>query len=194
MDMANFCADAGIDVEAVAKEIYSPDGLSEATRESLNTAFGKWQVDAYLSGLEAKNAQTMAQFKTDQEAATKAAEDAWNATMEIMGGEDRWDALDAYAASTLSESEIEEFNAVMKNGSLYMQQLMIKDLWSKYEAAGKPDAPVKLDLEGGDNTPPSDTSGAITQAEYLEAFRNGEYRKDPAAWDERRKAGMAKGI
>jgi len=193
-DLANFAQEKGFDVSEIATELYSKDGLSEETRNALNEAFGKWQVDTYLDGLKAKDSMTMQQFKDNQASAAKAAEEAWNDTLELMGGEDRWDALDAFAAENLSEEDIAEFNEVMEKGSLRVQKLMIADIWRQYEAAGKPDAPVKLDLETGDNSKGADSSGAVTQAEYFEAFKNGEYRKNPSEWDQRRQAGLAKGI
>jgi hypothetical protein len=193
-DLANAAAEKGIDAEAVAKELYSENGLSDETRNALNEAFGKWQVDAYLKGLDAINRENMTRFRTDAENATKAQEQAWNDTMEIMGGEDRWADMDAWAVQNLSPEDLDEFNAVMKDGTLKMQKLMIRDLYKQFEEAGKPNAPVSLDLEQGENMPAGDTKGAITQAEYFEAFKNGEYRKDPGAWDARRKAGMLKGI
>lgn len=193
-DLANAAAEKGIDVEAVTKELYSEKGLSDETRNKLNEAFGKWQVDAYLKGLDALNRENMARFKTDAENATKAQEAAWNDTIEIMGGEDRWSDMDAWAAKNLSQEDRDEFNAVMQNGTLKMQKLMIRDLWNQFEAAGKPNAPATLDLEKGENIPATNTGGAISQKEYFDAFKNGEYRKDPKGWDERRKAGMLKGI
>lgn len=192
-DMANAAAAAGLDAMEIAKELYGENGLSTETRNALNEAFGKWQVDAYLKGLDALNKQNMTQFKTDQENSQKAQEEAWNSTLEIMGGEDRWSDLDAYAAQNLSDEDLDEFNAVMKDGTIKMQQLMIKDLWSQYKAAGAPPAPATLDLEEGANATPNE-NGAITQAEYFKAFQSGEYRKDPGTWDARRKAGMQKGI
>jgi anti-sigma28 factor (negative regulator of flagellin synthesis) len=192
-DLANFAQEKGFDAQEIATEIYSKEGLSEKTRNALNEAFGKWQVDTYLDGLKAKDSMTMQQFKENQESAAKAAETAWNETLELMGG-DRWNDLDAFAAENLSEEEIAEFNEVMEKGSLRVQKLMIADIWRQYEAAGKPDAPVKLDLETGDNSKVADSSSAVTQAEYFEAFKNGEYRKNPAEWDQRRQAGLAKGI
>jgi len=193
-DLANFAQEKGFDASEIATELYSKEGLSEETRNALNEAFGKWQVDTYLDGLKAKDSMTMQQFKEGQESAAKAAEEAWNETLELMGGEDRWNDLDAFAMENLSEEEIAEFNEVMEKGTLRVQKLMIADIWRQYEAAGKPDAPVKLDLETGDNSKVADSSGAVTQAEYFEAFKNGEYRKNPAEWDQRRQAGLAKGI
>ena len=102
--------------------------------------------------------------------------------------------MDAWAAKNLSQEDMDEFNAVMQNGTLKMQKLMIRDLWNQFEAAGKPNAPATLDLEKGENIPATNTGGAISQKEYFDAFKNGKYRKDPKGWDERRKAGMLKGI
>jgi len=193
-DLANAVAEKGIDAEAITKELYSPEGLSQETRDALNEAFGKWQVDAYLKGLDALNRENIAQFKTETENNAKAQETAWNETLEIMGGEDRWADLDSFATNTLSQEDLDEFNAVMKDGTLKMQKLMIHDLWNQFESAGKPEPTASLDLEKGENIPVSDTKSAISQAEYFEAFQNGEYRKDAQAWDARRKAGMLKGI
>ena len=196
VDLANACSEKGIDIEAVTKELYSESGISQESRKALDNAFGKWQVDAYLKGLDALNKQTMQEYKVNAENATKAQEQAWNDTMEIMGGEDRWADLDAWAVGNLSQEDMDEFNTVMQNGTLKMQKLMIRDLWNQFETAGKPNAPASpaLDLEKGENIPVVGNQTAITQAEYFKAFQNGEYRKDPAAWDARRKAGMMKGI
>ena len=194
VDLANACSEKGIDIESVTKELYSESGISQESKKALDAAFGKWQVDAYLKGLDALNRETMTRFKTDTENATKAQEQAWNDTMEIMGGEDRWADLDAWAVKNLSQEDMDEFNNVMQNGTLKMQKLMIRDLWNQFETAGKPNAPASLDLEKGENIPASNANGAITQAEYFAAFKNGEYRKDPGAWDARRKVGMLKGI
>jgi hypothetical protein len=194
VDMANFAQEHGFDATEIAKEMYSPEGLSDETRAALNEAFGKWQVDTFLEGVKAKDTATMSSFKDGQAKAEAAATEAWEETLELMGGEDRWADLSGFAEQNLSEEEINEFNEVMKNGSMRMQKLMIADLWSKFDSAGKPVAPVSLDLEDGSNNPPADDNGAVTQAEYFEAFKNGEYRKDPQGWDARRQAGMAKGI
>lgn len=48
----------GLDAYAIAAELYAKDGdfsLSEETKQKLYDAFGKFAVDAYLSGLKAQN-------------------------------------------------------------------------------------------------------------------------------------------
>ena len=196
-DLANVAAERGVDIKAAAEELYSEGGLTEGTREALNEAFGKPVVDAYLKALDALNRQNISEFKASTEAATKAREAAWNDTLEIMGGEDRWADLDAFAVANLSEADLNEFNEVMKNGTIRMQKIMIRDLWNQFDSSGKPvatAAPVTLDLEKGESLPASSKGAAVSYQEYIEAFKSGEYRKDPKGWDARRRAGQAKGI
>jgi hypothetical protein len=193
-DILNFTAEKGIDAESVAKELYSETGLTETTKQSLYDAFGKWQVDTYLDALDTKNKATVGGFKAKAEAEKVAAEEAWTQTLDLMGGEDRWTDLDSYAVKNLSDDELNEFNEVMKSGSMRMQKLMIADLWGRFSEAGKPVAPAVLDLEAADNIPPSSSSSAITSEEYFAAFKSGEYRKDPKGWDAKRSEGIKKGI
>lgn len=198
VEVANFAAENGLDAKAISEELYGSTDftLGEETMNTLYEKFGKWQVDAYLGGIKAKNDALVGDHKTNTTAAEEASTKAWESTMEMMGGEDRWDDMSAYAAQNLSEGDLAEFNAVMESGSLRMQQLMIKDVWGQFDAAGAPVAPVTLDLEDGSNSgdPVGDPGGAVTAAQFKESFANGEYRKDPALWDKRRRAGMAKGI
>lgn len=196
VEVANFAGEKGIDVAAVSKELYSSEDftLSEDTLSGLYEAFGQWQVDAYLSGIKAKN-DAMSGAHTTQVATQTANEAAaWEETMVIMGGEDKWADLSAYA-STLDPAEVAEFNAVMADGSIHMQQLMIKDLFSRYTEAGAPIAPTVLDLEeGGTGGDPSGGETALSSAQYLELLRTGKYKEDPVKYDKLRRAGMAKGL
>lgn len=196
-DLANLAGEKGLDIQALSKELYSsPDfTLSQETLEGLYSTFGKWQVDAYLSGVKAKNDALVGSYRGEMEARAAEVEKAWEATMEIMGGKDRWDDMAAFASDTLSESEVEEFNHVMENGSLRMQQLMIKDLYEKFSKAGAPVAPAILDLEEGSTGGgvPGGLS-ALSSVDYLKLIATGEYKKDPAKYDALRRMGMAKGI
>lgn len=56
-DVTDSLKEKGIDAKQVAKELYSKGGkfeLSDATKQKLYDAFGKFAVDAYLSGLKAQ--------------------------------------------------------------------------------------------------------------------------------------------
>lgn len=196
-DLANMAAEKGIDAQAISKELYESEDftLSQESLDGLYDAFGKWQVDTYLSGLKAKNDAMVSSYQQDQESRTKAEESAWESTLEIMGGEDKWNDLSVYASENLSEEEMEEFNAIMENGTLKMQQLMIADLFGKFSAAGAPVAPVSLDLEGGGaSAPVVSENGPLSYQDYLELFQTGEYKNNPELYDKRRQLGMAKGL
>jgi hypothetical protein len=196
-DVANYTAELGLDAQELANELYGSEDftLSQETLDKLYAKVPKWQVDSYLSGIKAANSAMLDGHKAESEAKTQAEEAAWNATLEIMGGEDRWNDMAAFAEGNLSDEELEEFNDVMKNGTLYVQQLAIKDLWSKFDASGAPAAPAQLDLEEGDNQgSPAPLNSAVSAEEYIQAITNGEYEKDPNGWDQRRRAGMAKGL
>lgn len=196
-DLANMAGEKGIDIHAVSNELYSsPDfSLSQETLDGLYESFGKWQVDAYLEGIKAKNDAVIGSYKTTLDTNQANSEAAWTETLEIMGGEDRWSDLEAYAIENLSEEEASEFNDVMEKGSLRMQKLMIKDLYSKFNTAGAPVAPNVLNLEEGDNQgSASPLNSALTSVDYLNLLTSGEYKKDPAKYDALRRLGMSKGI
>jgi len=197
IEIANMAGEKGVDIEAVSNELYASEdfNLSEETLTGLYEAFGKFQVDTYLSHIKSSNDSMINSHKGEVETRSKNEEAAWNATMEVMGGEDRWEDLSAYASAKLDAEEIEEFNEVMDKGSLRMQQLMIKDLYGKFAAEGAPVAPVILDLEEGETGgDPGKVQSALTSDAYLDLIKTGEYKKDPAKYDALRRAGMKRGI
>lgn len=196
-DVANFCQENGVDAEALTKELYESSDfkLSEDSLGPLYEKFGKWQVDAFFDGLKAKNDATINNFKAEQATRQQQAEDAWKNTMEIMEGQDRWNDMSAWAMKNLDPSEIAEFNAVMEKGTSRVQSLMVKDMYSRYKAAGLPPAPTVLDLEEGVNDNNKEgTVQALSRAEYHKILASGEYRKDPAKYDAMRRLGMQKGL
>jgi hypothetical protein len=198
-DLVALANEKEIDIKALSEELYSSENfsLSDESLNKLYDAFGKWQVDTYLSGLKASNEVMLSEYKNQQSTKAEAEKQAWDKTIEIMGGEDRWTDLNAFAEANLSEEEIEDFNHVMKNGSIKLQELMIRDLWSKFTDSGAPLAPATNDLdleEGGSTTKTQDTTGPLSQEDYLKLFVTGEYKKNPELFDKRRQLGIAKGI
>lgn len=198
VEVANLAGEKGLDVQAMSKELYESEDftLSQESLDALKEAgIAQWQVEAYLSGIKAKNDAIINGYKQEVETKTANEQKAWEATLEVMGGEDRWNDMAAYATETLEDDELDEFNEVMEKGTLRMQQLMIKDLYNRFSQAGAPKAPVVLDLEegatGGD---PSKGSEALSAAQYLELLRTGEYKKDPDKYDYLRRLGLSKGL
>lgn len=196
VEVANLAGEKGIDIQAVSKELYDSEdfSLSEATLGTLYDAFGKFQVDTYLRSVKAGNDQAVNDYNTQVEYMNEAEKGAWEATMEVMGGEDKWDDLSAYALSNMEDDELDEFNEIMKTGTPRMQQLMIKDVYSRFKEAGAPVAPTVLDLEEGQTGGVSDGTGPLTGAEFLKLITSGEYKKDPEKYDTLRRQGLAKGI
>jgi len=199
-DLANYAGEKGVDVQALSKELYSSPEfkLSEETLNSLYEKFPKFQVDAYLSGLKAQNDVMIRDHKQGIETKTANEKAAWDATLEVMGGQDRWADVEAYALNKMDDAELNEFNDVMKNGTLRMQQLLIKDVFNRFKAEGAPVAPIKpvvLDLVEGSTGGPGVTGDtALTSAQYLALFSSGKYKENPAKYDALRRSGMNKGI
>lgn len=197
VEVANLAGEKGVDIQAVSKELYESEDftLSEATMTGLYDAFGKFQVDTYLASIKAGNDSMVSDYHKGVETKTAEAEKAWEATMEVMGGEDRWTDLESYALANMDDDELSEFNEVMENGTTRMQQLMIKDVFGRFQAAGAPIAPTVLDLEEGQTGgAPGSGDGPLSSADYLKLLTTGEYKKDPKRYDALRRQGMAKGI
>lgn len=196
-DVANFCQQNGLDAEALTKELYESENfkLSDETLQPLYEKFGKWQVDAFFDGIKAKNETILAEYKTTTE--TRAAQEkaAWDSTMEIMEGQDRWDDMASWAMKNLTPDEIEEFNLVMEKGTARVQALMIRDMYGRFKQAGSPAAPAApLELEEGMNDNNQQALQALSHADYHKLLSSGEYRKDPAKYDAMRRLGMQKGL
>ena len=196
-DIVNSLGEAGLDGKAISEELYSSEDftLTDETKEKLYEAFPKSLVDSYLAGVKASNDLFVNDSKSQAEAAEAAGTAAWESTMEVMGGEDRWDDMSSFALENLSEEDFNDFNEVMKSAPLKVQQVMIKDLFNKFEEAGKPVAPTILDLETGENNGDLSNAGdSLSYSAYQEIVTSGEYSKDPTKYDALRKAGQKKGI
>lgn len=183
----------GINVNDVVKELYTSEdfSLTDATKESLYKVFGKSMVDSYLLGLKAQNEGSM-RTHADGLAADEAANTvAWNETVEQVGGEDNWTALEAWAQTQFTDEQFKEFNSVMESGSRYAQKLAIADLMARHSAKEGDSAP---NLVTGERVPPVSKDGALDYTTYVRGFGTPAQKADPAAWDARRRAGMAQGI
>lgn len=194
----------GLDAHAIAAELYAKDGdfsLSEETKQKLYDAFGKFAVDAYLSGLKAQNEAFM--LRSENEAKEREAADVQRFTdiSKECGGEDGWNRLEEWALEALSDDELTAFNAVMQSGNQYLQMYAVRELEARRKAAQgddevtlvQPSAPA---VDASDNSP-------LSAQEYIREIsqlsqRFGRDRKAAAEaqskLDARRRAGMAKGL
>lgn len=194
----------GLDAYAIAAELYAKDGdfsLSEETKQKLYDAFGKFAVDAYLSGLKAQNEAFM--LRSENEAKEREAADVQRFTdiSKECGGEEGWNRLEEWALESLSDDELAAFNAVMQSGNQYLQMYAVRELEARRKAAQgddevtlvQPSAPA---VDASDNSP-------LSAQEYIREIsqlsqRFGRDRKAAAEaqakLDARRRAGMAKGL
>lgn len=194
----------GLDAHAIAAELYAKDGdfsLSEETKQKLYDAFGKFAVDAYLSGLKAQNEAFM--LRSENEAKEREAADVQRFTdiSKECGGEEGWNRLEEWALESLSDDELTAFNAVMQSGNQYLQMYAVRELEARRKAAQgddevtlvQPSAPA---VGASENSP-------LSAQEYIREIsqlsqRFGRDRKAAAEaqakLDARRRAGMAKGL
>lgn len=208
----------GLDVTGVVSELYGGDefGLSDETKEKLYEAFGKFSVDSYLSGLEARNDRTINQIKSESESKAQAADKAWEEVSSIVGGDEGWTALEQYADQNLSDQELEEFNEIMSMNNFTIQRLAISDLAQRAglsgdgngsgsvhpnqtgenSMAGKSNEGLQLiEAAGGDSRGSGDATPLSAQ-EYRDAYMalaENDY-EGMAKLDDRRRAGINKGL
>lgn len=183
----------GIDVNAVVTELYTSEGfvLTEATKATLDTAFGKNTVDLFLSALKSQNENTFKNHADSIAAVSQAEEAAWNETAEQIGGAENWPALEAFALATMTDTALEEFNKVMASGNRYAQKLAIGDVYSKFKTAEGDPAAVLVQADG---VPDGSEGAPLSYSAYQTLIRSGEYRKNPKLYDSLRRAGQAAGI
>lgn len=184
---------AGLDADALVKELYSSDkfDLKDETKEKLYSIYGKSIVDGYLSGIKLQNDSLVSKLAAEQSAANEANEKLWTAALEVVGGESGWESLEQFALTNLSDSELDEFNSVMSSGNQYAQRLALQDLKAKHTGI----AGTGLDgLVVGGKANAGDGIGLLSREEYIKVIQTKEYKDNPAAYDNARRAAMAQGL
>jgi len=185
-DALKMCSDKGLDASELVKELYGSEdfNFSAETREKLNESFGTFFVDAILGGLKAQQGQIITDIKAAEVA-------AFENVSSIVGGEEGWGKLEAFAA-TLPSEVTEEFNQIMQTGTPYMQRLAVSDLVGQMNGGESPVAqPLNL-IEGNDRVSSEPTM--MNAEEYRAILRTEEYKANPAKYDQMRRNGMAQGI
>jgi hypothetical protein len=133
------------------------DQLAEA-------GFNRDMVDAYLSGLQYKQAQDTA-LSVKEVAAIK----------QSLGGEAEYNKMIEWAAVNLSADEIEGFNQIINTPSMAAVKMAIAGLHARYSAVeGR-----EPKLIGG-RAPKGSTDKFESTAQLVEAMSDPRYSKDPA--------------
>lgn len=203
-DVNDSLKEKGIDAMQVAKELYAKDGkfeLSKETKQKLYDAFGKFAVDAYLSGLKAQNeAFMMREANAAKELEAANAQRFTDVTKEV-GGEEGWGRLEEWALEALTDDELDAFNAVMESGNQYLQMYAVRELEGRRKAAQGDDKPNLIEPSAPASA--SVETGPLSREQYLREMmtissRFGNDRKAAAEFqaqlDARRRAGMARGL
>ncbi|UCR91790.1 capsid assembly scaffolding protein [Escherichia phage ULINTec4] len=203
-DVTDSLKEKGIDAKQVAKELYSKDGkfeLSDATKQKLYDAFGKFAVDAYLSGLKAQNEAFFLKEANAAKELEVANTQRFSDVSKEVGGEEGWSRLEAWALEALSDDELTAFNAVMESGNQYLQQYAVRELESRRKAAQGDDKPNLIEPSAPATA--SEDNGPLSREQYLREMmtlssRFGTDKKAAAEYqaklDARRRAGMARGL
>lgn len=148
----------GINLSELTTEYSENNGLSDETYTKLETAgFSRDDVNGYIAGQLALVDQTRAK------------------AFDMVGGEDNFTSMQAWAKANLSDAEKAAFNAAVK-GDDATREMAIRGLHSKYTA--------EVGTEG--TTVHSNDTGAVSgdifesRAQLVKAMNHEDYAKDPA--------------
>ncbi len=149
---------AGLDFDALSTKYLSTGSLAAEDYASLEKAgIGKDMVDAYIAGQEA------------------IADGMRNDVFQSVGGEDKFQAMAAWAGKSVPKAELKAFNDVMETGNTEQVKLAVAGLNARYLAAVGNEPNL---LGGGASNTLGDTFRSVH--ELTEAMRDPRYAKDPA--------------
>ena len=135
-------------------------GLSEAEYAELDKAgYDKATVDA-----EIKRRQELKEFESWRQ------EKALNEVLEPLGGgTEKFKEVAEWANKTKDKAEVEAFNAALAAAPKLAQQALLKQLYTEYEAADKPDV---LHTNSPQSTP---SKGYSSEADFFKDISSPEY-------------------
>lgn len=180
---------AKIDEGQLLKELFAKDGkfeVSEKTKAALDKAFGKQMVDGYLNLFRQQNQMAMDSYKKTE--ADTAAQIKANAEdfQTLVGGDDGWNELDAWASENLDDAQLAQFNAVMSLPVEHYQaqRAVVEALKIKRDAQVKSvegDSQVTLPTDGAGESSRSNSGAlpaSLSRAEFQELMFTDRYKKD----------------
>lgn len=181
---------AKIDEATLLKELFAKEGkfeVSEKTKAALDKAFGKQLVDGYLNLFRSQNQMAVDKFKSDSESLSKQVQANSEDFQTLVGGDEGWGDLDAWASENLSEAELTQFNAVMNLPVEHYaaQRAVVEALQLKRKAAvgeAEGDSIVRLPTDGASGSGKSKDAlpTSLTREEFQALFNSERYRKEPA--------------
>ena len=159
--------DPVVDMLAAASEEYAEAGeMSQETFDALSEMSSEELLNAYVA-MQANAAPT-------QQAAELSDSDVSDLKAAV-GGEEAYDQITGWAAESLSDGELDAFNATIENGSKAQIQMIMAGLQARYQAENGYEG---RQLQG---KPPSSSGDAFrSQAEVVQAINDPRYDRDPA--------------
>ncbi len=147
-------------VTLATQEFQEKGELSAETYETLSKAgLNKMMVDNYIAGQQAIINQTQMEITNE------------------IGGMQEYQKLSNWAAETLSDEDLEAYNATVENGTTSQAKFAIKSLYSQFKAAGSPK--IAQGDVNGTGVPPFQSRAQVTAA-----MSDRRYDSDPAYRDE----------
>lgn len=199
--------EAKIDESKLIKELFNKEGkfeLSEATRKSLDKAFGKTMVDGYLNLFKGQNAQAVESYKKEAAALEETMKANSEDFTQLVGGDDGWTELASWAGESLNENELAQFNAVMQLPPEHYaaQRAVVEALQIKRQAAlHKANGDERVTLPTDGSAAPERASNSLpeslTRAQFQDIYGSVRYKTDPtyaAQIDNIRRASQKRGI
>nr|WMM95538.1 scaffolding protein [Methylophilales phage MEP433]WOZ55707.1 scaffolding protein [Methylophilales phage MEP434] len=161
-------SEAGLDMSALETEYKENGELNETSYEALEKAgIPKEYVDAFINGQTALQQQQSAEVKG------------------LVGGEEGYNELTAWASENLTEGEKEAYNSSVNSNNMDAIKLAVTGLKAKFEAANGSEPSL---LSG--KQAPSSEGGYQSWAQVTEAMADPRYSKD-SAYQEAVKAKLA---
>ena len=178
----------GFNAKELTSELFSSKdfSFSKDTYDKLTEAFGKVFVDTQIELTKFRSDKIVNDYTTSK---SKAEAEAFEAVSSLVGGEEGWSQLEAFA-SNQQEGVVSDFNEAMGSGNPVFQRLAVQNMKLLMDSQ-QTDKPLSL-IQGKGAVDMAPV--AITNQEYTESMINGEYYKDPSKWDNLRQAGINKGI
>lgn len=196
-EMESTLGKLGLSSGDVLKELTSSKDfvLHPSTRATLDQAFGVGMVNTLIDGIKAQFENSHGEITRGKEAEKTAQAVQWKTVLDQVGGQEAWDALDAWASakdSPLSTEQFEAFNKIMSGTDSYAHKLAINDLMELKD--GKKE--TVLNLIKGDI--PAQDSDVLNRNDFLNLYNNvdgkGLYKQNPGKYDAMRRRGKAKGL
>ena len=159
--------DPVVDMLTAASEEYAQEGaMSQETFDALSEMSSEELLNAYVAMQQNAAPVQQAADLTDSDV---------NELKAAVGGEEAYDQITGWAAESLSDAELDAFNATIESGSKAQIQMIMAGLQARYQAENGYEG---RQLQG---KPPSSSGDAFrSQAEVVEAINDPRYDRDPA--------------